>query len=152
MQENGILDISILTMKLKGGDPLSLSLSLRGRFQAENASLVYLAVKNVLPSLSSSALHEGFRRANLPGRMEVVNTEPLIMLDGAHTPLAIRRLLESFRALYARKGVLIFGSVAGKDARHTRGVVHIPPAPATTPAASASPPHAASPAHTVAAP
>jgi len=109
---------TLLTMKLKGGEPLSISLSLRGRFQAENASLAYLAIKNVLPSLSSSALREGFRRANLPGRMEVVNTEPLIMLDGAHTPLAVRRLLESFRTLYPRKGVLIFGSVAGKDARH----------------------------------
>ncbi len=109
---------TLLTMKLKGSEPLSLSLSLRGKFQAENASLVYLTVKTVLPSLSSSALREGFRRTNLPGRMEVVNTEPLIMLDGAHTPLAVRRLLESFRTLYPHKGVLIFGSVTGKDPQH----------------------------------
>ena len=106
---------TLLTVQVKGRDPVSLSLSLRGRFQAENASLVYLAVTNVLPSLSSSALYDGFRRANLPGRMEIVNTEPLIMLDGAHTPLSVRRLLESFHTLYPHKGVLIFGSVTGKD-------------------------------------
>ncbi len=107
-----------LTMQIKGEDPVDISLAMRGIFQAENAALVYLTVSKMLPSLPFSALHEGFERAILPGRMEVVNTEPMVMLDGAHTPLAIRRLLESYTKMYPRKGVLIFGSVSGKDHRH----------------------------------
>jgi dihydrofolate synthase/folylpolyglutamate synthase len=37
-----------------------------------------------------------------------------VVLDGAHTPLAVRRLLETFRTLYPGGGVLLFGSVSGK--------------------------------------
>jgi dihydrofolate synthase/folylpolyglutamate synthase len=112
------LEGTFFSLKLKGKERVSFTLSLRGIFQAENASLVYLALAAVMPSLPYSALQEGFRRASLPGRMEIVNAEPSVMLDGAHTPLAVQRLLESYQRLFPQKGILIFGSVTGKNPHH----------------------------------
>jgi dihydrofolate synthase/folylpolyglutamate synthase len=49
--------------------------------------------------------------------MEIVPGSPTVVLDGAHTPLAVRRLLETFQVLYPGGGVLLFGSVSGKRPR-----------------------------------
>jgi dihydrofolate synthase/folylpolyglutamate synthase len=46
--------------------------------------------------------------------MEIAASDPPLVLDAAHTPLATARLLESFRELFPDGGVLLFGSVAGK--------------------------------------
>ncbi len=46
-----------------------------------------------------------------------------MVLDGAHTPLAVRRLLEAFRAMYPEGGVLLFGSVSGKRPREMAEVL-----------------------------
>jgi len=104
-----------LTITLRGGGPDSFGLRLPGRFQAENAALAALAITRVFPDIPRSALDTGFRRAFLPGRLEIIHGSPPIVLDGAHTPLAARRLLESYREIYPRRGVLLFGSVSGKD-------------------------------------
>jgi dihydrofolate synthase/folylpolyglutamate synthase len=49
--------------------------------------------------------------------MELRRGEPPIMLDGAHTPLAVTRLLSSFRSVFPGGAVLLFGSVSGKNPR-----------------------------------
>ncbi len=104
-------------LSLRGGPSGSFRLSLRGRFQAENAALAYLALSGSFPAIPERAYAEGFLAANLPGRMEVIGRAhgAPVILDGAHTPLAVRRLLESFREIFPGDAVLIFGSVAGKN-------------------------------------
>ncbi len=105
------------TIKLRGAPPASFDLALVGGFQAENAALAWLALSRSAFGVSVAQAREGFRGVRLPGRVEVVPGSPALVLDGAHTPLAVRRLLETFRALYPRGGVLLFGSVAGKKPR-----------------------------------
>jgi dihydrofolate synthase/folylpolyglutamate synthase len=90
-------------------------LKLRGDFQAENAALAYLTLRKMLPRIPCHAIVKGLERASLPGRMELVSTTPPVMLDGAHTPLALRRLLASFTKIFPTPGVLIFGAIAGKN-------------------------------------
>jgi dihydrofolate synthase/folylpolyglutamate synthase len=109
-----------LCLKLKGRKEGCYRLSMVGRFQAENAALAYLCLSHLclshnLPFISSRAFERGLLDASLPGRMEIIGSRPPVILDGAHTPLAIERLLESYGALFEREGVLIFGSVSGKD-------------------------------------
>ena len=111
------------TIKLKNRRAEEFHLALRGVFQAENAalaylSLTYLSLAKTLPALPIDAYRKGFGRAFLPGRMEVRSWEPPVILDGAHTPLSVKRLMESFRILFPEKGVLIFGSISGKDPLH----------------------------------
>jgi dihydrofolate synthase/folylpolyglutamate synthase len=104
-------------MKLKGREPMEFRLSLLGKFQAENAALAYLALSRIRPGIPLTAFTRGFLEASLPGRMEIVRRFPALIVDGGHTPLAVRRLLESFRVLFPGNAVLIFGSVAGKRTR-----------------------------------
>jgi dihydrofolate synthase/folylpolyglutamate synthase len=101
-------------VKLRGEETRSFRLAMLGKFQAENAALAYLTLRRMRPDIRVRAYQEGFRKASLPGRMEMIPGVPPLVLDGAHTPLAVRRLLESFRAIFPREAVLIFGSVAGK--------------------------------------
>ena len=84
------------------------------RIKAENAALAYLAIRSTLPDLPLEAFRRGFADAHLPGRLELMPGDPPTVLDGAHTPLAIRRLLESVEELFPQPGVLLFGSVEGK--------------------------------------
>ncbi len=108
---------TVFAVRLRGEEPVSFSLAMPGAFQADNAALAYLCLRRCRPSITEAAFRAGFAAARLPGRIEIVATDPPVVLDGAHTPLAVRRLLETFRALYPDGGVLLFGSVTGKNPR-----------------------------------
>lgn len=100
-------------LKLRGDPERSFSLSLLGEFQAENAALAYLALSRSLP-IPEQAYRLGFRRAALPARLELLSASPPLILDAAHTPRSVARVLDSFRRLFGPQGVLLFGAVAGK--------------------------------------
>ena len=103
------------TVKFKGLAERTFKLKLLGEFQAENAALAYLASRRMLPQINAETLVNGIANAFLPGRMELIQATPPVMLDGAHTPLAAQRLWDSFRRLFPQPGILIFGAVAGKN-------------------------------------
>jgi dihydrofolate synthase / folylpolyglutamate synthase len=104
-----------LTLRLDGGQPMRFRLSLLGEFQAENAALAALTLRRTRPEIPLSAFEQGFRTTTLPGRMEVRGSGPVIVLDGAHTPLAVTRLRSSFQRIFPGPAVLLFGSVSGKN-------------------------------------
>jgi dihydrofolate synthase/folylpolyglutamate synthase len=94
---------------------------IRGPFQAQNAGLA-IAAADVLAhecgmALSEQTVREQMAGARLPGRLEVMQREPLVILDGAHNPQKARSLAEAMRALYPdRNYTLIFGMLGTKDA------------------------------------
>lgn len=92
-------------------------LNLIGDFQGENCSLAIAAIKKVLPDLDPETVNRGIAKATLPGRMEILGQNPFFMIDGAHTKKSAEGLLRSFKSLFDKKGILIFGSVTGKDTR-----------------------------------
>jgi dihydrofolate synthase / folylpolyglutamate synthase len=106
-----------LTVRLGGEGPREFRLAMLGQFQAENAALAYLALRRTRPEITEAQFREGFSSTRLPGRMELRAGSPAVVLDGAHTPLAVTRLLSSFRAVFPEEAVLLFGSVAGKNPR-----------------------------------
>ena len=96
-------------------------LSLLGDFQAENAALAATCARHLLKRTASgehaaSIIGRGLETAAIPGRMEITGRDPVIVLDGAHTPVSIRRLVRAFTDVFPGKKILIFGSVIGKDA------------------------------------
>lgn len=107
---------SSVRLRLRG-DPMALDFRMRlmGAFQAENAALACLCLRGRLPGIPEEAYRRGLAAAYLPGRMELFEGPPPVVLDGGHTPLAVSRLLESWRALFPGEAVLLFGSVAGKN-------------------------------------
>ena len=102
-----------LRLKLRGEPRVRFRLSLLGEFQGENAALVYLTLRRTRPEITLREFEKGFLSTRLPGRMEVVG-DPAVVLDGAHTPLAVQRLLSSFQRMFPGEAVLVFGSVSGK--------------------------------------
>lgn len=112
-----------VALRLRGQAPVSFRLAMPGAFQAENAALAYLCLRRSRPGITEDQYRAGFAAVRLPARVEIAPGPPPVVLDGAHTPLAVRRLLETFRALYPGGGVLLFGSVSGKRPREMAEVL-----------------------------
>jgi len=99
-----------------------LNLSLKGRFQAENASSAIAAARLLGEAgfqVTADAIREGVATAVWPGRLELFEGPPRILLDGAHNPagaVALRRSLADFR--YDRL-ILLFGTMADKSWQET---------------------------------
>lgn len=97
--------------------PASFTPSMLGDVQGSNGALALLCLKNILPGLSNKQLIEGLEQASLPGRGEIVQRNPLVVLDGAHTPHSLASVLEAFRILASEPSVLLFSCAADKDAQ-----------------------------------
>jgi dihydrofolate synthase/folylpolyglutamate synthase len=98
---------------LRGEPEVELRLALIGQRQGENAALAWLALRRCL-EVPEEAVRLGFSRASLPGRMELLQRQPPLVADGAHTPRSVEAVLETFRELYGGGGVLLFAAAAGK--------------------------------------
>ncbi len=92
-----------------------LHLSLTGVHQKENASLALKAFMNIYNKWEESAIRKALKSINMPGRLEVVCKEPLIILDIAHNPPAVRTLVNSLKELTQKKPVVVFGIMKDKD-------------------------------------
>ncbi|MFT4122332.1 MAG: Mur ligase family protein [Microbacteriaceae bacterium] len=105
------------------GEYRELFLPLFGEHQAHNAALAIAAVESFLGDgrrpLVDELLAEGLARASSPGRLQVVGTEPTVIVDAAHNPhgaAAATRAIEtsfSFAGLVVVVGVLVDKDAAG---------------------------------------
>ena len=96
-------------------------LSLPGRHQWTNAVLAVAAATR-LPGfhdrVTEASIRKGLAGARWPGRCEVVEERPTLLLDGAHNPGAARVLRSFLLENYTSKGkkvVMVFGAMADKD-------------------------------------
>ncbi|MBO9362235.1 MAG: bifunctional folylpolyglutamate synthase/dihydrofolate synthase [Thermoflexus sp.] len=94
-------------------------LPLLGRHQWENAALAALAALQLRAqgrSLPDAAIPEGLARVRWPGRFEVLQEEPPVVLDGAHNDASAARLAETLLEVFpGRRWGLVFGVSADKD-------------------------------------
>ena len=66
--------------------------------------------------ISDEAVRTGLAATKWPGRFEVINRDPLFIVDGAHNPHGIRATKESLLKIFAdKKLTFIFGVMADKD-------------------------------------
>jgi dihydrofolate synthase/folylpolyglutamate synthase len=96
--------------------PLDISISTPGTIQAWNAALAVAAAKTAFPRITPEAALRGLASFSLPARFERLLEEPVLIVDGAHTPRSMGAAVETFAALYGEGGIFIFGCAAGKDA------------------------------------
>lgn len=62
-------------------------LPLHGAHQGENAAVALAAVETFFAApLEPDVVAEGFASVSVPGRFEVLGTQPLVVADGAHNP------------------------------------------------------------------
>lgn len=92
---------------------------LLGLYQAENLALAVGAVEALRSrgwEISDGALRDGLARARWPGRLEVVARRPTVIVDGAHNPAALARVLPTVQRLReGRPLVIVFGAMQDKD-------------------------------------
>lgn len=100
-----------------------LTISLQGEHQLANAALALAAIelsekKGLI--IDNDAIRAGLKNAYLNARMEVLQKEPLFLLDGAHNPAGISVLCRALKKDFSyRRLILIFGTLADKDYRQT---------------------------------
>ncbi|MFB3816314.1 MAG: folylpolyglutamate synthase/dihydrofolate synthase family protein [Candidatus Methylomirabilales bacterium] len=98
-----------------------LHLALLGRHQVENAVAAVAAAEILsdtgLP-VTEAAVREGLRTAAWPGRLQIVNERPRLLLDGAHNPAGMETLVGFLRQHWAVLGrlVVVFGVLQDKNA------------------------------------
>ena len=109
------IEITDSHITFKDGYEASLKLSMAGLVQMQNCALALLVIRSL--GLYRAGITEKALEANrLPGRMERLDWERPLYVDGAHTQSSMGHLLETFRKMHpGRKGMCIFGCVAGKN-------------------------------------
>ena len=98
-----------------------LAISMPGEHQVANAALA-IAALDVLESrgypISEPAIRAGLRDATIPGRFEVVQGGPTVVLDGAHNREKASTLRAALAQFFSGRSLtLVLGVGAAKDAR-----------------------------------
>ncbi|MBI9047192.1 MAG: hypothetical protein JEZ06_22080, partial [Anaerolineaceae bacterium] len=98
-----------------------LTIPLLGHHQVENAATAYavlMEMKKLGVKLQKEQIQDGFALMKWPGRFEILNREPLVIIDSAHNQDAaakLRQTLEDY--LPGKKVVLLFGASEDKDVK-----------------------------------
>lgn len=91
---------------------------LKGEHQYRNASSVLAAIdclQNRIP-VSEQAIRQGLRGANLPGRFQLIESEPPVLLDVSHNPQAAQALIDYLQAEFKHTPVhAVFTMMNDKD-------------------------------------
>lgn len=96
-------------------------LALKGAFQKENATVAIRAFRSWMEatgrSVQAEFIEEALRVISWPGRMEVLQETPLVIIDGAHNLPAIERLVQNMTAHVGKKQTLLFSALTRKDSQ-----------------------------------
>jgi len=89
-----------------------------GAYQARNAGVAAVLARQVgADRVTEAHLTRGLRNAHWPGRFEVVERDPLVVLDGAHNPGACEAVAETLTEYDYDALHLVFGAMHDKDHR-----------------------------------
>lgn len=97
----------------------SVHTALGGIWQRENLSLALAVLKLLEESgypITKEAVQNGIAKTIWHGRYEVLQTEPLFIIDGAHNPIAAKRLKETIEKDFTNREIIyIIGVLADKE-------------------------------------
>ena len=96
-------------------------LALKGAFQKENATVAIRAFRSWMEatgrSVQPECIEAALRVVSWPGRMEVLQATPLVIIDGAHNLPAIERLVQNMTIRVGKKQTLLFSALTRKDSQ-----------------------------------
>ena len=89
---------------------------LLGDFQAYNATIAIEAVKRLFINYPEIYIEEGINTSYIPARLEIINNNPLTILDGAHNIDAIKSSIDYLSKLKDnKKFITVFSCLNNKD-------------------------------------
>lgn len=105
----------------------SVKTSLLGEHQGENISLAISVTEKLQMSgvyITDEAIAKGIENAKNPGRMEIVDFEPLIILDGAHNIAGISSLKKTLENDFVyNKLILVLGILSDKKVKEMLEII-----------------------------
>ena len=98
----------------------TIETNLLGDHQADNAATSIATIEALVKmgvSIKPESIISGFQQINLKGRFQVIESNRIkFVLDGAHNPDSIARLVHSFKKYFnPKKVILVFGCINGHD-------------------------------------
>ena len=96
-----------------------LRLPLLGDYQMENAACAVAAIEALQSArfeIRYDDIVSGLARVNWPARLQVLDTDPLLVIDGAHNAYSLRTMASSVKKYFKyRNLIVIFGASSDKD-------------------------------------
>lgn len=104
-----------------------LFIPLAGKYQLNNAAVVLIAVDVLRQrgwNLTDAAVREGLKNTFWPARFELLQRDPVFVVDGGHNPHGIHATAESLSRLFPNKKIrFLVGVMADKDVENILGIV-----------------------------
>ena len=106
----------LVTIEGVHGTYPDIYLPLHGDHQLVNLTVAIGAAEAFFDrAMPQDAVEEGIAAVTVPGRLETVSIEPLVIIDGAHNPEGIEAAAAALDAFGQRDWVVIFAAMADKD-------------------------------------
>ncbi|BDZ43844.1 UDP-N-acetylmuramoyl-L-alanyl-D-glutamate--2,6-diaminopimelate ligase [Paraoerskovia sediminicola] len=105
-------------LRHRDGRQLHTSTSLPGAFNVTNAALALVMVLEAgtdVRDLAEALEAAGGCSPAVPGRMQLVSTEPRVVVDFAHNPQALELALSALRPTTSGRLVVVFGATGERD-------------------------------------
>ena len=94
-------------------------MGLLGSHQRTNAAVAVAVIEELVSQgwrINNEALRHGLANVRCPGRIEVVSSNPTVIIDAGHNPAAIRALVETLHnAFRPNTRRAVFGTSRDKD-------------------------------------
>jgi dihydrofolate synthase / folylpolyglutamate synthase len=108
-------DGHLLTVTGPGFKHADLKLPLVGDYQPANAALA-VAAAHVLNDVTDDQVRHGLQGTRWPGRLQVIATEPRVILDGGHNPAAMTKAGAALRRLIGTERLIaVFAMLSERD-------------------------------------
>ena len=102
----------------------NMELGLLGRHQIENAGLAIAMARSVDNGIDEKVIRNGLKNVDWPGRLQVIQKEPYVVLDGAQNVASINAVLSSIKEIFEYKRLIcIFGISSDKDIKDVCGAL-----------------------------
>ena len=104
-----------------------LRIPLAGIYQLNNAAVVLTAVQVLQQRgwrVNEDQIRSGLAATRWPARFEVLQRDPVFIVDGGHNPHGIRATADSLQKIFPdRKFTFLVGVMADKDVEHILGLI-----------------------------
>ncbi len=92
----------------------NIKLSLFGKWQIDNASNAITLSKEFMGFLKEKKVKEALQTAKWEGRMEILRSKPLLMIDASHNPYAVAKVIKEVKKHFPEIRIA-FSGLVGKE-------------------------------------
>jgi dihydrofolate synthase/folylpolyglutamate synthase len=112
---------------VENGDRKNFRINLLGNYQVQNAATAYaVAVKlrELGYEISDEAMQKGFQNARWPGRLHVIQKDPIVVVDSTHDFDGATGLVNSLKELFSNDRVVtVFAALEDKNVKRMASVL-----------------------------